>query len=65
MNILRVQRNATQRNATQRNATQRNATQRNATQRNATQRKLLLCLSLNNFHIKIIEKSKPAYGIFS
>jgi len=55
MNILRVKRNATQ----------RNATQRNATQRNATQRKLLLCLSLSNFYIKIIEKSKPAYEIFS
>ena len=70
MNILRVkrnatQRNATQRNATQRNATQRNATQRNATQRNATQRKLLLCLSLSNSYIKIFEKSKPAYEIFS
>ena len=36
---------------------------RNATQRNATQRKLLLCLSLSN--IKIFEKSKPAYEIFS
>jgi len=35
---------------------------RNATQRNAT---LLLCLSLSNFYIKIIEKSKPAYEIFS
>ena len=50
MNILRIK---------------RNATQRNATQRNATQRKLLLCLSLSNFYIKIIEKSKPAYEILS
>lgn len=33
--------------------------------RNATQRKLLLCLSLNNLYIKIFEKSKPTYGIFS
>ena len=55
MNILRVKRNATQ----------RNATQRNATQRNATQRKLLLCLSLSNSYIKIFEKSKPTYEIFS
>ena len=59
MNILRIKRNATQRSATQ-----RNATQRNATQRNATQRKPLLCLSLSDFYIKIIEKSKPAYEIF-
>ena len=33
--------------------------------RNATQRKLLLCFSLSNLYIKIFEKSKPAYGIFS
>ena len=50
MNILRVK---------------RNSTQLNATQLNATQRKLLLCLSLSNLYIKIFEKSKPAYGIFS
>ena len=50
MNILRVKRYATQRTATQRNATQRNA---------------LLCLSLSNSYIKIFEKSKPAYEIFS
>ena len=35
------------------------------TQRNATQRNALLCLSLNNSYIKIFEKSKPAYEIFS
>ena len=40
----------------------RNATRRNATQLNAT---LLLCLSLSNSYIKIFEKSKPAYEIFS
>lgn len=33
-------------------------------QRNATQRQPLLCLSLSN-SIKIFEKSKPAYEIFS
>ncbi len=38
---------------------------RNATQRNATQRQPLLCLSLSNSYIKIFEKSKPAYEIFS
>ena len=34
-------------------------------ERNATQRKLLLCLSLSNSYIKIFEKSKPPYEIFS
>ncbi len=26
---------------------------------------LLLCFSLSNLYVKIFEKSKPAYGIFS
>ena len=37
---------------------------KSSTQRNATQRQPLLCLSLSN-SIKIFEKSKPAYEIFS